>query len=158
MRAVAIDLGEVRVGMALCDTDGRVATPYETIRRSGDEARDHRRVADLATEAGARVVVVGWPVSLDGSEGPAAMAARAEAERLAGRLDLPVVLHDERLTTVTAERALRQAGGRRGRRRDLVDQVAAAVLLQSWLDGGGPGRVARERLSAPGASGGAGGR
>jgi len=158
VRAVAIDLGQARIGVALCDSGGTVATPYETIERSGDEASDHERLSALASEAGAVVVVVGWPVSLDGTEGPAAVAARAEAGRMAGLVGLPVVMHDERLTTVTAERALRHAGSRRRRRRGVVDQVAAAVLLQSWLDGGGPGRVAAERVAPREATDGAAGR
>src|SRR5205085_3638545 len=82
-------------------------------------------------------VVIGLPLSLDGSEGPAAAWARAEASALAAALgDVPVELYDERLTTVSAQRALVAAGVRGRNRRRVVDQVAAAVLLQAWLDGG----------------------
>lgn len=84
------------------------------------------------------MVVVGLPLSLDGSEGPAARAARAEARALAAELPVPVVLHDERLTTVEAHRLLAEAGLDERARRRVVDRAAAAVLLQAWLDGGCP--------------------
>lgn len=134
MRAVGIDLGERRIGVALCDAAGRVATPYETVVRTGDRARDHRRLAELVAEAEAEVVVVGMPYSLDGSVGPAARRAAAEVERLRGVLGVPVETYDERLSTVTAERSLREMHLSGPARRKVVDQVAAAVLLQSWLD------------------------
>jgi putative Holliday junction resolvase len=146
MRALALDLGSRRIGVALCDRDGTVATPYETVHRSGDAARDRAEVARLADEAEAEVVVVGLPISLDGTDGTAALAARAEAAELAAAIDLPVVLHDERLTTVSAQRSLQTQGLRGRRARTVVDQVAASVILQDWLDGGGPARVTRERL------------
>jgi putative Holliday junction resolvase len=116
-----------------------MATPYSVIQRSGDARADRAKVADIVSEVGAGLVVVGLPLSMDGSEGPAAKAALAEAEALRDALDVPVELQDERLTSVTANRSLTEAGvtGRRRRRaRDAgaVDQAAAAVLLQSWLD------------------------
>ena len=134
MRALGIDLGSKRIGVALSDSAGSVATPYEVVARSGDRQRDHRRIADLAAEAGARCLVVGLPLSLDGSDGPAATAARAEAEELAAATGLPVELWDERLTTVTADRDLRALDLSAPARRRVVDKVAAAVLLQAWLD------------------------
>ncbi len=134
MRALGIDLGAKRIGVALSDTAGTMATPYEVVARSGDRARDHRRIRELAEEAGAEVLVVGLPLSLDGSEGPAARAARAEAVELESATGLPVELWDERLTTVTAERALVAADLRGPARRKVIDKVAASVLLQAWLD------------------------
>jgi putative Holliday junction resolvase len=134
VRALGIDLGSKRIGVALSDSAGSVATPYEVVARSGDRQRDHRRIADLAAEAGARCLVVGLPLSLDGSDGPAATAARAEAEELAVATGLPVELWDERLTTVTADRDLRALDLSAPARRRVVDKVAAAVLLQAWLD------------------------
>lgn len=134
MRALGLDLGEKRIGVAISDAAGTVATPYETVVRSGDPAADHRRIADLATEAGVEVLVVGHPRSLDGRRGPAARTAEAEAEALAAATGLPVELHDERLTTAEAERALVGAGIRSRRRRQVIDQTAAAVILQGWLD------------------------
>jgi putative pre-16S rRNA nuclease len=134
LRALGLDLGERRVGVALSDSGGVLATPYEVIQRSGDRARDHDRVAALVDETGAEVVVVGLPLSLDGSRGPAAVGVEAEAATLRQRLDVPVELWDERLSTVEAERRLRAAGTRGKRQRHVVDQVAATVILQSWLD------------------------
>jgi putative Holliday junction resolvase len=137
-RALGIDLGTKRIGVALCDSAGTVATPYEVIDRSGDERRDHARLAALAEETGAEVLVVGLPRSLDGDEGPAARAARAEAVRLGATTGYPVTTYDERLTTVIAERSLRVQDLRGPARRKVVDKVAAAVLLQAWLDAGAP--------------------
>lgn len=134
MRAVGVDLGERRIGIALSDSAGVLATPWTRVDRCGDEALDHRRIADLVTEAEADCVVVGLPLSLDGSVGPAAAKATAEVERLAAVLPVPVETYDERLTTVTAERVLREQGVTGRRRREVVDQVAASVLLQAWLD------------------------
>ncbi len=122
------------MGLALSDSGGLVATPLEVLERSGSEAQDHAAIAAVAADRDVEIVVVGLPLSLDGSMGPAARAARAEVGRLAIVVDVPIETHDERLTTVSAERHL-QAGEVSGtRRRDLVDMVAAAVLLQSWLD------------------------
>lgn len=134
MRALGVDLGSRRVGVAVSDSAGSLASPLEVIERSGDEERDHRRLADLVAEFEAEVVVVGLPISLDGTDGPAATAYRAEARRLGDRLAVPVETYDERFTTVTAERQLRDAGVRGPDRRGIIDKVAAAVLLQAWLD------------------------
>ena len=134
MRALGVDLGTRRVGLALSDSDGRVATPLEVLERSGSEAQDHAAIAEVATEHGVDVVVVGLPISLDGSMGPAARAARAEVGRLAAAVGVPVQTCDERLSTAEAQRHLEMAEVRGSRRRQVVDMVAAAVLLQSWLD------------------------
>jgi putative Holliday junction resolvase len=137
-RAVGLDLGTRRIGVALSDSAGTVATPYEMVARAGDRVRDHARIAALVDEAGADVVVVGLPLSLDGSIGPAARAILDEVGELRAALDVEVVTWDERLSTVEAERSLRHMGVRKGRRRRVVDQVAATVILQSWLDAGQP--------------------
>lgn len=133
-RSLGLDLGERRIGVALCDSGGLLATPYEVVARSGDRVRDHRRIAELVDEAGAVRVVVGVPTSLGGDAGPAALAVLAEIEELRDALTVPVCTHDERLTTVTAQRSLRQAGVNTKKGRKVVDQVAAAVILQAWLD------------------------
>jgi len=138
LRAVGVDLGARRIGIALSDSGGTVATPWTKVERCGDEARDHRRIAELVDEAEAEIVVVGLPLSLDGSVGPAAEGVLAEVERLRVVIDVPVETYDERLTTVSAERALREQGVTGKRRRQVVDQVAASVLLQAWLDAGAP--------------------
>lgn len=132
MRAIGVDLGSKRIGVAL--SSGTLATPYEVIARSGDRRRDHRAIADLVAEAEAEVVVVGMPLSLDGSMGPAARAAAAEAAELAAVLTVPVETYDERLTTVTADRQLMEQGLDATARRRVVDKVAASILLQAWLD------------------------
>jgi putative Holliday junction resolvase len=133
-RALGLDLGERRIGVALCDSAGTLATPYEVVQRSGDRARDHGRIAELVEEAGAEVVVVGLPLSLDGSVGPAARGVEAEVAELRDHLVVPVEVWDERLTTVEATRRLRNAGVSGRKRRHVIDQVAATVILQSWLD------------------------
>ena len=138
MRALGLDLGERRVGIAVCDSAGTVATPVETLIRTGDPDRDLRAIADQVREWEAEIVVVGLPISLDGSEGQAARAARSEIDRLGRHLDVPVVSYDERLTTVIAERSLMEQEMRGPQRRGVVDRVAAAVILQSWLDAGMP--------------------
>ena len=118
--------------MALSDSDATLALPYDVVVRTGDRDRDHRRIADIVAETGAEVVVVGLPAVARRGEGPMARRYQAEARRISATLGVPVETYDERLTTVT-ERALRE-GGLSGRRRRVVDQVAASVMLQSWLD------------------------
>lgn len=138
MRALGLDLGTKRIGVAVSDGDGRVATPIDVVHRTGDRRREHRTLVDLAAEWEAEVVVVGIPYSLDGSTGPMAKAMAAEATELAAvlgeRLGIPVETYDERLTTVTAERSLRDQDLRGPDRRRVVDMVAASVMLQAWLD------------------------
>jgi putative Holliday junction resolvase len=133
-RALGIDFGSRRIGLALSDSGGLMATPYEVLARSGDERRDHAAIAALAQEVGAATVVVGLPLSLDGRVGPAAQGVLDEVARLEKALTVPVVTFDERLTTVTAERDLMAQRMRAEARRRVVDKVAAAVLLQAWLD------------------------
>ena len=138
-RAVALDLGTRRIGVAASDPGGVLASPRTTLERSGDPALDHRRIAELVAEEEATTVVVGLPLSLDGSIGPAARAVLDEVVDLAAVLRVPVVTHDERFTTVTAHEQLRAAGMGGRRRRSVVDQQAATVLLQDWLDAQRPG-------------------
>ena len=114
-----------------------MALPRSVLLRSGDTDRDRQALVDLAVEVGADVVVVGHPLSLDGTRGPAARAVEAEAEALRVALDAHGVgleLFDERLTTVTADRELAAAGVPSRRRRAVVDRSAAAVLLAAWLE------------------------
>lgn len=134
MRALGLDLGSRRIGVALCDSAGTTAVPLDTVERCGDRPREHRRIAELVEEAEAEVVVVGLPLSLDGSEGPAARRTRREVRELARALPVDVETYDERLSTVTAERSLQEAGVSGPKRRDVVDRIAASVILQGWLD------------------------
>jgi putative holliday junction resolvase len=141
VRALGLDLGSRRIGVAVSDRSGTVASALCVVTRTGDRARDHRTLAELVREEEVEIVVVGLPLALSGREGTAARAARNEAGHLASVIDVPVVLHDERLTTVTATRALREAGVSSRRSRNIVDKVAAAVLLQAWLDSRGVDEV-----------------
>jgi putative Holliday junction resolvase len=154
-RALGLDLGDRRIGVALSDSARSLASPYEIVERSGDPDRDRRRVAAMVEETGATVVVVGLPINLDGSMGASARAAVAESAALGALLAVPVETCDERLTTVEVERrrlenatlaGLERRGGRGARRRSpygasprrsrqLVDDAAAALMLQAWLDG-----------------------
>jgi putative Holliday junction resolvase len=141
MRALGLDLGSRRIGVAVSDRSGTIASPLTVLARSGSRREDHHRIAELVRDEEVDIVVVGLPLSLSGQRGPAAQAAVTEAEQLATVVGVPVETYDERLTTVTADRALAEAGLRTPRRRRLVDKVAAAVMLQAWLDrraAGGP--------------------
>jgi putative Holliday junction resolvase len=140
VRALGIDLGSKRIGVAVSDRSGTIASPLTVVIRSGDVARDHQRLRDLVVEEEAERVIVGLPLSLDGSMGPAARAAVAEAAAMASVVGVPVETFDERLTTVTAENALREQRMRAEARRRVVDKVAAAVMLQTWLDSPQRGR------------------
>lgn len=133
-RAVGVDFGSRRIGIAVSDAGQMVATPFETIKRVGDRTVEHGRIAEIVDEVSAVVVVVGLPVSLDGSDGRAVDLVRSEVRGLAKRLAIPIEEYDERFTTVEAERSLRLTGTKGRAKRDVIDQVAAAVLLQGWLD------------------------
>jgi putative holliday junction resolvase len=135
MRVIGIDLGTKRIGIATSDRSGTLASPLVVLQRTGDRRRDHARIRDLVVEEEAERVVVGLPLSLDGSIGPAARAAVSEAEALASVVEVPVETFDERLTTVTAHQNLQMLDVRGPARRQVVDKVAAAVMLQAWLDG-----------------------
>lgn len=133
-RVVGIDLGQRRIGVAVSDSGRVLAVPHSVVERRGDAAAERAELARVVGEIGAVAVVVGYPLSLDGSRGPAAVAAEAEAEALAEALGLPVELADERLSTAGAHRSLTSAGLGGRARRKVVDQVAASVILQGWLD------------------------
>jgi putative holliday junction resolvase len=134
VRALGIDLGSKRIGIAVSDLSGTIASPSTTVHRSSSRRHDHAEIARLVKTEEAEVVVVGLPLSLDGSRGPAARAAETEARQIATVVGVPVEMYDERFTTVTAERGMLEAGLDARRRREVVDKVAAAVMLQSWLD------------------------
>jgi putative holliday junction resolvase len=133
-RVLGLDVGTRRLGVAVSDPTGTVASPLATVPRRAP-AEDARALAALAAEQEATTVVVGLPVTLAGREGPAARSVRAYLAELAPLLPgLALELADERLSTVAAERALVGGGVRRRARREVVDQVAASVFLQTWLD------------------------
>jgi len=135
---VGLDLGDVRIGVAATDARRTVATPRTVLWRTGDEEKDDAAIAEIVGALGATLVVVGLPLSLDGRKGPAARRVAAEADRLATSLGVPVVLADERLSTIEATRR-RAEIGKANRRRSAptkrpVDAEAAAVVLQSFID------------------------
>jgi putative Holliday junction resolvase len=133
-RAVAgLDLGDKTIGVALSDLRRRVATPVETIRRE-KFTLDAGRLLALLQARGAAGLVLGLPLNMDGTEGPRVQSTRAFARNLMRLCDLPVVLWDERLSTVAAERALIEADTSRKRRREVIDAVAAGYILQGALD------------------------
>lgn len=153
-KVIGLDLGERRIGVAVSDSLRVLATPYAVIVRTGDPSSDRRQISELVGEVGATAVVVGVPLGLDGRVGTAARRALEEAEAIRGGLPVPVDVADERLTTVEAERRRSEVGleagrtarkGRgarrssphgasRSRARRVIDDAAAAVMLQAWLD------------------------
>jgi putative Holliday junction resolvase len=139
-RRLGVDVGKVRVGVAICDPDGILATPLVTVARDMGAAADSvpadiAELVRLVEEHEAVQIVVGLPVQLNGTEGTAAIDIRAYAERLARSVGaVPIALADERMSTVVATRRLAERGVRGRRQRAVVDQAAAVEILQSWLD------------------------
>lgn len=135
-RVLGVDLGGRRIGLALSDPTRTVASPLEVIERQRAHADDHRAIVAIAREHDAHTIVVGLPLSLSGDTGPAARAVldEVDAMREVAGTDFTVEVFDERLTTVTAERSLREARMRRDARRRVVDKVAAAVMLQTYIE------------------------
>jgi putative Holliday junction resolvase len=133
VRTLAVDPGTKRVGIAVSDPTGTIAQALTTIDATPQESLASR-LADIASQQGASRIVVGLPRRMDGSYGPEAKAARQLADAIRKASGLPVELIDERLTTVAAERSLLEGGVRRAKRRESIDRVAAAMLLQSHLD------------------------
>lgn len=131
-RALGIDLGDARVGIAVSDDLGMLAHPVETIQvKSG---RVIERILEIAREKGTQTIIVGMPRNMDGSFGPAAQKTREFMEALKLQTACRVVSWDERLTTVSAQRSLHEAGKNTRAQKAMIDQVAAQILLQSWLD------------------------
>ena len=132
-RVLGLDLGDVRIGVAVSDDVRRVAVQLGTVH-VGRPPGELKAIAALVRDNDVTLIVVGLPLSLDGQRGPRAMHAEAFADGLRAAVPVPIVLHDERLTTVEAERGLRDAGMRSRDRRAVVDAEAARILLQAWLD------------------------
>ncbi len=130
---IGLDLGSKTIGVAASDPERRVAAPVETISRQRFNL-DARRILDLAAERRAAGLVLGLPINMDGSEGPRAQATRAFARNLARLTELPIALWDERLSTAAVERALIAADASRAKRQKVIDQHAAAYILQGALD------------------------
>ena len=132
-RVLGLDLGAARIGVAVSDPERRVAVPLGTVQ-VGRPPGELIAIADLVREHDVTAVVLGWPRSLSGASGSGAHHAEAFADALRAVLSVPVELQDERLSTVEAERLLRDAGVKGQDRRKVVDRTAAAVILQAWLD------------------------
>ena len=130
---LGVDPGERRVGLALADPETRIARPHEVIDTRRQNAVD--KIEAVVKEIGVTTVVVGRPTSLSGGSGQAVARQRELIDTLRTRLEVAIREYDERLTTVVATKALRAGGARRARRRELVDAVAAQVMLQGYLDG-----------------------
>lgn len=128
---LGVDAGKARVGVSVCDRDGLLATPVVTLRRADATVAELR---DLIAEYDAFEVVVGLPLSMQGDDTASTADARALAAELAGTVDVPVRLVDERLSTVSAQRALHQSGRTVKSSRPMIDQVAAVIILQNALD------------------------
>ena len=143
VRALGIDPGSKRVGLAVSDLSGTIASPLMVLHRSKSKQHDLHELARIASDEEAEVIVIGLPLNMDGSQGKSAKAAIAEGRRLATLVDVPIEMHDERLTTATADRSMLDAGMNAIERRKVVDKVAAAIMLQSWLDSRNA-RLARE--------------
>jgi putative Holliday junction resolvase len=134
MRVLALDIGEKRIGVAISDPAGRVATPLVVLdaRRALGDGSDLKRL--LLDYDDVELVLIGLPRSLDGTEGPQAGSVRAAGERVARMTGLPVEYIDERLSSLEAERRMAECGESSRKRRGSVDMVAASILLQSYLD------------------------
>jgi len=136
-RVLGLDLGDARIGVAISDDRRGIAVPLGTVR-TGAPA-DVKAIADLVHGHGVTLVVIGHPLHLSGEAGERAHHAERFAEALDAFLDVPVLLQDERLSSVEADRALREAGASGRERRRTVDRSAATVILQAWLDAAGAG-------------------
>jgi putative pre-16S rRNA nuclease len=134
MRIAALDVGEARIGVAVSDELGITAQPLGVVERVGGE-RDLRALGDLLAPYAPERLVVGLPLGMSGAEGSQAARVRAFGERVGAHLGVPVEYWDERLTTVAAERTLLEADLSRRRRRQVVDKVAASLILQGYLAG-----------------------
>ena len=132
-RLLGLDLGEKTIGLALSDTSLRIATPMQTLKR-GKFAADAARLDIIISAQGVGGLVVGLPLNMDGRDGPSAQSARAFARNWAGRSEIPLVLWDERLSTVAVTRTLLDADASRKRRSEVVDRMAAAYILQGALE------------------------
>ena len=132
-RLLGLDVGTKTIGMALSDVTRSVATPFDTIRRTKFTA-DAKTIREVVEKNQVGALVIGFPLNLDGSEGPRAQSTRAFARNLAAHVTVPMVFWDERLSTAAVERHLIEADASRKRRAEVIDRMAAAYILQGALD------------------------
>lgn len=133
MKLLGLDVGTVRIGVATSDMLQILATPYETYKRRTPYL-DARYIVELAEKLQIEKIVFGLPLKLDGTEGDSARMARELASKVAEHTSLPIVFQDERLSTVSAERILIETGTRRKERKGQIDQIAATIILQNYID------------------------
>lgn len=145
MRVMGIDLGSARVGVALSDASGTIASPHTVIHRRGKGDGYLQELKAIVDEWEVELIVVGLPLSLDGSMGKAAKSALQQSKRVGVVTGVPIETYDERLTTVSAHQILREQGVAGPDRKAVVDKIAASVLLQSWLDGRNSSSDANDR-------------
>jgi putative Holliday junction resolvase len=134
MRILGIDHGQVRIGLALSDPTGMLASPFMTLERKRRRKQDLKAIAEIAREQEAEAMVIGIPLDMSGETGKKAKEVHQFADALREITSLPVYEWDERLTTVAADRALNDMEVKGSRRKELVDQMAAAIILQGYLD------------------------
>lgn len=146
MRVIGIDLGSKRIGIALSDSDLTVATPLDVVERSGNVEKDHIAILKITDEWEVQKIIVGLPISLDGTLGPSAQSVMDEIKMLRGVTDIPIETHDERFTTVTAEQILLQQNVKRDKKKRVIDKVAAAIILQGWIDSFNKSKDARSGI------------
>jgi putative Holliday junction resolvase len=132
-RLLGIDLGDVRIGLAISDPLGLTAQGLDVIRRR-TETEDLKRIGDLIREYDVQTIVLGFPKNMNGTVGPRGELTREFARQLEETFHLPVVLWDERMSSIAAERILIEADVRRNKRKQVVDKMAAAIILQNYLD------------------------
>ena len=146
MRVIGIDLGSKRIGIALSDSDLTIATPLDVIERSGNVEKDHIAILKITDEWEVKRIIVGLPISLDGTLGASAQSVIDEISRLGNLTDIPIETHDERFTTVTAEQILLQQNVKRDKKKRVIDKVAAAIILQGWIDSFNKSKDARSGI------------
>lgn len=134
MRKCALDVGDVRIGIAFSDITGLIANPGETYRVTGNENKDFGYIATQIKNKECDAIIVGLPLNMDGTEGDRVLKTRTFAEKLSQYVDIPIIFQDERLSTVSAEKMLIESGVRREKRKQVVDKIAASIILQSYLD------------------------
>jgi putative holliday junction resolvase len=132
-RLLGLDLGEKTIGLALSDTGLMIATPFKTLKRTKFSV-DAVTLAALIAEHGVGGLVIGLPLNMDGSEGPSVQSARAFVRNFSAKSEIPIVMWDERLSTAAVTRTLIDADASRRRRKEVVDKMAAAYILQGALD------------------------
>lgn len=133
VRALALDVGGKRIGVAISDAEGRIAMPLTTLK-ANPRTRVLAQIAALVAEHEVAEVIIGLPLSLNGDVGPQAQATQAFADELAARLTQPIHLFDERLTTIVAEQILRDMGVKPEKRKERIDEMAACIILKDYLD------------------------